>query len=224
VRTATLAVVLAAAFLTATATAGARASRPDHTAAFVCPGPHRRLIAADADAVVYRTPPESQALGEEYACAYAGKRAFLVGPPPYGSASGSGGVSPIALAGPVAAYADGYSGSQGHSVEEVWVRNLATGRLLYRMPNGSPAEPGDVGLGGTTAIVVKSDGSVAWIVRAGSELGGIQVRSVDASGSHLLAVSPAIEPDSLAGGQHAVLDAGRQAAVRDAGLMHSKAS
>ena len=66
------------------------------------------------------------------------------------------------------------------------------------MPNGSPAEPGDVGLGETTTIVVKRDGAVAWINRASRELGSIQVRSVDATGSHLLAASPEIEPDSLA--------------------------
>jgi len=86
----------------------------------------------------------------------------------------------------------------GHSFEEVWVRNLATGNVIHRMPNGSPAEPGDVGLGETTAIVVKRDGAVAWIVRASAELGSIQVRSVDKTGSHLLAASPEIAPESLA--------------------------
>ncbi len=182
--------------VTATATAAAGTSRE---ARFQCLGPHQRLIAADADAVVYRTPPESRENGEEYACSYVGKRAFLLGPPPYGSAAGSGGVGPIALSGPVVAYAVGrFGGPQGHNVEEVWVRNLATGKLLHRMPNGSPAQPGDIGLGLTIAIVVKSDGSVAWINGAPEALGTVQVRSVDATGSHLLAVSPEIEPDSLA--------------------------
>jgi len=64
------------------------------------------------------------------------------------------------------------------------------------MPNGSPAEPGDIGLGETTAIVVKSDGSVAWIVRTND---GPQVRFADKTGEHLLAAaSPAIDPNSLA--------------------------
>jgi hypothetical protein len=63
------------------------------------------------------------------------------------------------------------------------------------MPNGSPAEPGDIGLGDTAAIVVKSDGSVAWIVTTSD---GPQVRSVDKTGEHLLAASPEIDPTSLA--------------------------
>jgi hypothetical protein len=193
------ATALSAVLVVGTATAGARSSRPDRRAAFVCPGPRQRLIAADADAVVYQTPAESQEYGEEYACAYAGKRAFLLGPPPYGSAAGSGGVGRIALAGPVVAYSVGRRGeTQGHTLGEVWVRNLVTGKLLHRMPNGSPAEPGNVGLGLTIALVVKSDGSVAWINGAPEALGTVQVRSVDASGSHLLAVSPEIEPKSLA--------------------------
>ncbi len=107
----------------------------------------------------------------------------------------------MALVGPVVAYGVGRAFEvdlSGRIFEEVWVRNLATGKLLHRMPNGSPAEPGDVGIGDTTAIVVKPDGSVAWIARASTELGGIQVRSVDKTGSHLLAASPEIEPDSLA--------------------------
>ncbi len=106
----------------------------------------------------------------------------------------------MALVGPVIAYDVGsaFETLSEHSVEEIWVRNLATGKLLHRMPNGSPAKPGDVGIGDTTAIVVKPDGSVAWIARASKELGNIQVRSVDKTGSHLLAASPEIEPDSLA--------------------------
>jgi len=67
------------------------------------------------------------------------------------------------------------------------------------MANGSPAAPGDVGLGVTTAIVVTGDGSVAWIVRSGPVVGDFQVRSMDKAGEHVLATaSVEIDPESLA--------------------------
>jgi hypothetical protein len=45
------------------------------------------------------------------------------------------------------------------------------------------------------AIVVKSDGSVAWIVESSSEY---QVRAVDKSGSRVLSSGTNIDPHSLA--------------------------
>jgi hypothetical protein len=169
------------------------AARSRHNAPPKCPPANEGVVAADAQAVVYEA-----GIGV-FGCAYGSRRSYRFGPTSYGSAtSGSGGTSPIVLAGPVVAYDTGTSSMFGRSVEEIWVRNLRTGRLLHRMPNGSPGKPGDIGLGETTAIVVKGDGSVAWIVRAGAALGGIQVRSVDKTGSHVLAVSPEVDPDSLA--------------------------
>jgi hypothetical protein len=178
-----------------------------------CPPADEGVMAADAQAVIYEAGTFVyereehkfvEGPGGVFGCAHGAKRAHHLGPTSYGSGtSGSGGTYPIALAGPIVAYDVGESGgmevlSNRHTSNEIWVRNLRTGKLIHRMPNGSPAEPGDIGLGETTAIVVKSDGSVAWIVRAGERLGGIQVRSADKTGSHLLAASPEIAPNSLA--------------------------
>ncbi len=194
-----IALIAAAAMgLTPAITSAAVAAR--RKASPTCPAAHQRLIVADTQAVVYQGLAETQAEGEIFACSYTNGRSVRLGPPPYGSATGSGGVVPIELSGPAVAYGFGKSGGppMGHSFEEIWVRNLATGKIIPRVPTGSPAEPGDVGLGETNAIVVKSDGSVGWIVRASGELGSIQVRSLDKAGSHLLAASPEIEPNSLA--------------------------
>jgi hypothetical protein len=174
--------------------------RSRHTKVSQCPSaPSDVVIAADAQAVIYRlsiaaemTPPYI------YGCAHGSRRSYRLGRVIEGSAAGSVGTGPFALAGPVVAYGIEKSFTEGHSFSEVWVRDLSTGKILRKIPDGSPAEPGDVGIGETTAIVVKRDGSVAWITRASRQLGGIQVRSVDATGSHLLAASPEIEPKSLA--------------------------
>jgi hypothetical protein len=163
-----------------------------HKAALKCPPANEGVVAADAQAVVYEA-----GIGVA-GCAYGAKRTYYFGLAPYGGPDGSGGVLPIALAGPVVAYGAGKNFAFGHSFREIWVRNLRTGKLIHRIPNGSPAESGSIGLGVTEAIMVKGDGSVAWIVRAGTALGGIQVRSADKTGSHLLAASPEIAPESLA--------------------------
>ena len=173
-----------------------------------CPSMDRGVVIADAQAVVYKATtivyePEErkfvEGLEEVFGCAYGAKHTYHFGPPPYGGPGESGGVGPIVLAGPIVAYdvgeRAGVTPSNSRSVEEIWVRNLRTGKLIHRMPNGSPAEPGDIGLGDTVAIVVKSDGSVAWTVRASNS---IQVRSADKTGEHLLASSPEITPESLA--------------------------
>ncbi len=195
------------ALLTATSTAVAS---PRVKALPKCPPRNLRVLVADAQVVIYRAAtvvyePEEHRFeeGQEaiFGCAHGAKRSYRLGPISYGSASGSGGTYPIALAGPVVAYDVGetapFRTPTGFSAEEIWVRNLRTGKLLHRMPNGSPAESEDIGLGETTAIVVKGDGAVAWIVRTG-RTEDLQVRSADKTGSHVLVTSPEIAPESLA--------------------------
>jgi hypothetical protein len=184
--------------------ASVAAARSRHRVAPRCPPGNEGVLAADAQAVVYKAPASPEGfVGEIHACAYGARQSYNLGPTSYGSGtSGSGGTYPITLAGSVVAYDRGRNSSSslpnGYSSHEIWVRNLRTGELIHRMPNGTPAEPGDIGLGDTTAIVAKSNGSVAWVVGAPETLGGIQVRSVDKAGSRLLAASPEIDPDSLA--------------------------
>jgi hypothetical protein len=58
--------------------------------------------------------------------------------------------------------------------------------------------PFSVGIGATAAIVVKSDGAVAWIVETRQEEGTYEVHAVDKAGSRLLASGADIDPSSLA--------------------------
>ncbi len=193
--------ITTAVLMTVSAVATAAPARRAHREATQCPPAHDVVLAADAQSVIYRAPFYVEMVPPYiFACAYSSKRPYKLGRTTEGSAAGSVGTGPFALAGQVVAYDVGESFTvfETHFREEIWVRNLATGRVIYRMPNGSPSESEDVGIGETTAIVVKGDGSVAWIARASRQLGSIQVRSVDKTGSHLLAASPEIEPDSLA--------------------------
>lgn len=156
------------------------------------------VLAADARSVIYRAPFSVEMVPRYvFGCAVGARRSYRLGRTDEGSAAGSVGTGPFALAGPVVAYSASEF-TETLNRNEIVVRNLADGEIMHRVPNGSPAKSGDVGLGETTAIVVKRDGSVAWITRASKELGSIQVRSVDAAGSHMLAASPEIEPGSLA--------------------------
>src|SRR5271169_758870 len=75
-----------------------------HRALPKCPAAHQRLVAGDAQAVVYQGLAETQANGEIFGCSYATGHSTRLGAEPYGSAAGSGGVLPIALAGTIVAY------------------------------------------------------------------------------------------------------------------------
>ncbi len=158
-----------------------------------CPTKNEGVVDADAQAVVYKASTGI------FGCAYDAKHAYYLGPSPYGSAQVSGGTFSVTVVGSVVAYSVEKSDILGeYEVYEVRVRNLRTGKVIHRVPTGSPPQPGSIGIGSTTAIVVKRDGSVAWIVTCVTQLGGFQVHSIDKTGSHVLAVSPEIAPNSLA--------------------------
>ncbi len=177
-------------------------ARPRHGSRITCPPRNEGVLERDSQAVVYWAETivyegHHRVEGRRgvFGCAHRGSRAYYLGPPTSGGSSGSESTAPIALAGPTVAFGKAMSLIFGNSFREIWVRNLRTGKLIHRSPNGSPPAPGSVGLGETTAIVVKRNGSVAWIVRTRD---GLQVRSIDGAGSHLLAASPEIAPSSLA--------------------------
>lgn len=85
------------------------------------------------------------------------------------------------------------------------VRNLLTGRIVHDVPTGVSDTDAFgvrttpwVGIGPVAAIVVKSDGSAAWVAadRYASTRTGCchyQVRVVEKSGSRLLSAGPGIE-------------------------------
>ncbi len=100
------------------------------------------------------------------------------------------------------------------TAHEIVVRDLRTGSVLHRLPTGTGNSPTerkhrDVGIGDATALVVKSDGAVAWIVAVATEaavardraehreISEYQVHVVDATGSQTLAEGTNIGPDSL---------------------------
>jgi hypothetical protein len=136
------------------------------------------VLGADARSVIYRFPIAAEMVPPYiFGCAAGVGRSYKLGRVIEGSASGPVGTGPFALAGPVVAYSVEESHTSGinfnESSREIVVRNLANGKVALKVPNGSPAEPGDVGLGETTAIVVKRDGAVAWINRASGALGSV---------------------------------------------------
>jgi hypothetical protein len=80
----------------------------------------------------------------------------------------------------------------------VVVRDLRDGKLLHKLPTGTvePPQPSMIGVGSVTGMVIKSDGSAAWI--AAEQKGGYQVHTVDKTASHLVASGGDIDPSSLA--------------------------
>jgi hypothetical protein len=189
-------------------TASASLARPRHTAPGKCPPAHAHLIVADSQAQVYVRPESTGLSGpfeneEIYGCAYGRRRAYGLGLPYVATSTGANGVRMETLAGPIAAYeAASASGAQGQAKTISWrvvVRDLRSGRVLHDVPTGTPkANPFAVGVGRTLAIVVKSDGAVAWIAQAPPYEGTYQVHALDKSGSRLLASGAEVDPSSLA--------------------------
>ena len=195
------------------ASTGAAAARKGVVA--VCPRAHSRVVLADSQAEVFLAP-EDPALPEFlgfYGCSFKGKRSYLLGTPPAYSSSGGSGIRLETLAGSIVAYEGGSASSHYGTSWLVIVRDLRTGKVLHSVPTGTPAHPEpprtedgitgqDVGIGPAAAIVVKSDGAVAWIVEAPNQGSGAnyeyQVHAVDSTGSRVLAAGPEVEPRSLA--------------------------
>jgi hypothetical protein len=183
--------VLVALALLASATADA--ANGHSGASKVCPSrpAHSRVVMADTQAEVYTAPedPEYPEFLGVYGCSYKYRRPYRLGPvPSKGGGPGNGtGVELKALAGPVVAVAESGGGIQ--------VRDLLDGRVLHTV-SPPPREK----LGSVFAMVVKSDGAVAWIVEKveAGEQGDYQVHALWSSGSRLLASVGYDERSSLA--------------------------
>jgi hypothetical protein len=169
------------------------------------------VVLADSQAEVYLAPEEA-ALPEFlgfYGCSYEDKRSYLLGSPPEGSSSGETGIRRETLAGSIVAFEGGSASTYYGTDWLIVVRDLRNGKVLHSVPTGTPIHPEpprtedgitrqDVGVGPATAVVVKSDGAVAWIVETDREEGYYQVHVLDGSGSRVLAEGPEIAPASLA--------------------------
>jgi hypothetical protein len=204
--------LLTLALLVSATSAGAAHRDTKASSKLRCLPPHARAVAADSQAALYLAPEAPPALPEflsVYGCSYKTKRSYRLGyvPPSVCTPGNCGGVELETLAGTMAAY-EVSSGGPGASWLVV-VRNLATGKVVHGVPSGTPAhpepsrtEPGgtftDLGIGPIESLVVKKDGAVAWIVDTSKENGDYQVHALDMTGERVLAVSPEIEPKSLA--------------------------
>ena len=214
-----LAVLLAVCVLPSPALASANSSRG---ASSRCPPARSRVLRTDRQVVLYKgtaTGIESEEkVGGGYehyvfhytvirGCSRASGRSFTVGLPASGEGSAGGesgsGIRHETLGGEMVAYEEFVEGcglNHCNGRFEVVVLDLRTGRTLHQVPTGTRATPiaNFVGVGSTTAIVVKADGAVAWITEAPIQEGDYQVHALDETGSHVLASGPDINPHSLA--------------------------
>lgn len=189
-----------------------------------CPPTHDRVVVANKRAVVYEGPVP---LGEDgfrpagkdfYGCTHARGTPYELGAQAGGgSATGTEGIRTFRLGGSFAAFEEFASRNKGEyfqQTDKIVVRDLRDGRILHDVATGTSNAPleherRDVGIGSATALVVKSDGAVAWIVELAteaaiardlaehSEISEYQVHVVDATGSHILAEGTDIGSQSL---------------------------
>lgn len=167
-----------------------------------CPHARPVTLVADSQASVYRTMGKIVSGCEVSGSAsiegrVGRRRAVVLGAAPFGTTGLVGGVDLVALSGTVAAYETYFEEFAPISVSRrVVVRDLRTGRVLHSASVESP-EPAEANVQ-TTAIVVKADGAVAWIVETPKSAAEFQLHALDSSGSRLVASGSDIAPGSLA--------------------------
>jgi hypothetical protein len=203
-----IATIFVLAFLTLSAASTARSIRRP-----LCVPGHSHLIVAGARAEIFEAPepPGPPEYLGVWGCVY-GHRAYFLGPLPTLTRPPAGSVSQLKLAGSMAAYEEGTSEPHEGTEKMEWrvvVRDLRNGRIVHRVPSGIPLQPeaGQVGVGNVLSLIVKSDGSAAWIVEdLGRSKGGgtlssetyFDLEEVDKSGMRLVASGTNIDPSSLA--------------------------
>jgi hypothetical protein len=129
------------------------------------------VIARDVQAEVYRVHQGESVVYEYWGCVYGSRKRFRLGTEQVsGSPYGSLYIKNVTLANTTVAYetlSASYAGS-GEVIESlryVMALDLRTGRVWHKVPTGTsqPPAPRVAGAGETRVIVVKKDGSVAWI-------------------------------------------------------------
>jgi hypothetical protein len=190
------------------AAASPSTARVRHTTASPCPPAKSHVLLADAEAELYivkeHLPPFPEPERVVRGCTYGQKRSYLLGEAEEhvggSEMGGSTGVKLETLAGSIVAYTKSASYGSNESRHVVVVRNLSSGRILHQVTTSMlKPEVTSGSVGPTTAIVVKSDGAVAWIIETGYP-GDVEYRvyAIDKSGRRLLASSADIVPYSLA--------------------------
>lgn len=209
-----LTVMSALSLLTAVAGAdGAAQADARQAAGPVCgAGARRTVVTRNNQAEVYRVHKRESEIYEYWGCLYGDRHSIrlgteLVSCDPYACL----GVSHMTIVGFIVAYEVSSSVTPGgvtspfaEGEESEWhvvVVNLRNGRVLHKVPTGKSRRhpgPGRIGAGQTTAIVVKSDGAVAWINNTVQKENKFEVHALDATGERVLAVGSNIAPKSLA--------------------------
>ncbi len=205
-------VIAAISLLALLSVASADAASFRYKATAKCRLAHSGQFAANPHAQLY-VAPAPHALPEflgVYGCVY-GRRPVFLGGLPDPSSQGDEGVTHVKLAGSVAAYEKLYIGGYESERAEwrVTVLNLRNGRILHRASTGEPLAPLPeyVGVGQVVSLVLKSNGSVAWIADdyqrsrpfgvSGLEVPYFDVYELDRTGTRLLASGADIDPHSL---------------------------
>jgi hypothetical protein len=206
-------------------TPGTSAARGRHVPSARCaPSPHTLL--ADSQGQVFDTPRDLGGVISLRACAFGQHRLFFIEECNIGEEN----IGPtkcieylhLTLTGTFIAYEYAvvspgrYPELEQRPVNEryVVVRDLRTGRVLHKIPTGTPLTPKSpriVGVGNVVALVLMGDGSVAWIAEdygrsvAGPPVGPEETRlsyfdvyACDKSGTRLLASGTNVDPSSLA--------------------------
>jgi hypothetical protein len=195
---------------------GANAAHGHHALPAKC-APNSHVLFADAQAQVYAAREGSLQYLSIRGCAYRQRRSFIVAAcNNEKSVTVCARKSHVTLAGVVVASEEAFR-AEGHEVEKsidewhVEVRNLSTGHVLHDAPTGTPLQSESmyvkyVGVGPVVGLVLKSDGSVAWIAEDyersatphGTGAPYFDVYATDKTGTRLLASGTNIDPSSLA--------------------------
>jgi hypothetical protein len=169
-----------------------------------CAPARSHLVAADAQAQVYRRPEASpgQQLNGFWGCVYGKRRSFLLGLAAREcSASGCTALERVTLTRTVVAYETYWSAGREAVIKwHVVVLDLRSGRVLHRVPTApvNPRHSDYVGAGAVAAIALKDDGAVAWINDTVQHENRYQVHALDKNGERVLATGSDIAPGSLA--------------------------
>jgi hypothetical protein len=199
------------------AVASASGATDRHHAVSRCPTARSQVLAADSQAEVYAIREGSDEYLSVRACAYGQRHSlFVTTCNREEKAEACDGMLHVTLAGAIIAYEESFSTAtrytrEGEPVSNAWrviVRNLRTAKVLHRVPTGTPVTPKPtyVGVGNVVALVLTSDGSVAWIAEDNersatgtpAEAVYFDVYAVDKSGTRLLAAGANVDPSSLA--------------------------
>lgn len=188
----------------------AGAARGGRVAPVRC-APSKRVVLADAQAEVYAV--QNGEVLNIRACANGQRRSVLIAGCNREEGAAACAEEPhVTLAGAVVAYEEFFTTRTRYTREgeatvsslRVIVRDLRTGRVLHAVPTGTPPtpNPGSVGVGKIVALVLKSDGSVAWIAKdtersAAAKAPYFDVYATDASGTRLLESGTNIDTSSL---------------------------